>query len=151
MDVEPCPVLHFTRIARDIVGQRLPTAYAAPAGGAARVVETVNDLLQPRFSHRVFRVFRHFAEDKTAQLRQVLHQLAPLLFGEIIRKGIAGFDRLSFTVPRVSQNQILTVDIELISSSDSKQYLNLDQFVFLRRADAITKGCHNRRYYLLQM
>ena len=115
------------------------------------MVEAVNDLFQLRFRHRMFRVFRHFAEDETAQLRQVLRQFAPLLFGEIIRKGIAAFDGLSLAVPRICQNQILTIDVELVSTPDRKQYLNLDQLVFLRRANAITKGCHNRRYYPLQM
>lgn|GEM_PF-2656331 len=48
-------------------------------------------------------------------------------------------------------NQILTIGVELVSASDRKQYLNLGQLIFLRRTHAITKSCHNRRYYLLQM
>ena len=85
------------------------------------------------------------------KLRQVLRQFASLLLAEIIRKDITAFDCLSLIVPRIGQNQILTIDVELVSTPDRKQYLNLDQLVFLRRANAITKGCHNRRYYPLQM
>jgi len=139
VDIEPRAVLHFARIASNIVGQRFPTAYAATAGHAARVVETVNDLFQLRFGHRVFRVFHHFAEDEATQLRQVLRQFAPLLLGEVIRKNLTPFYSLSLTIPCISQNQILTVDVELVSASDRKQYLNLDQLVFLRRAHAIQK------------
>lgn len=66
MDIEPCAFLYFARITGDIVGQRFPIAYAATAGHVARVEETVNDLSQLRFRHRMFGVFRHFAEDEAA-------------------------------------------------------------------------------------
>ena len=66
MNVEPCAVLHLARIAGDIVGQRFSTAYVATAGHAARMMETVNNFFQLRFRHRMFGVFRHFAEDETA-------------------------------------------------------------------------------------
>ena len=66
MNIEPCAVFHFARIAGDIVGQRFPAACVATAGHAARMMETVNNLFQLRFRHCMFGVFRHFAEDETA-------------------------------------------------------------------------------------
>ena len=73
----------------------------AAGGEAARVVETVDDLLQPRFRHRVFGILGDLSEDVASQFGEILGQLAPLLLGEVVGKGETALDCLPFVVPGV--------------------------------------------------
>lgn len=110
--------------------------------------EAVNDLFQLRFCHRMFRVFRHFAEDEAAQLRQILYQFAPLLLGEIIRKGITAFDRMLLLF---QASGILRPGIERGVPIDIKARMLFCQSAFLRGANMICESCHMRQVlFLLQ-
>ena len=103
------------------------------------MVEAVDDLLQPRLRHCVLGILGNLSEDVAAQFGEVLGQLAPLLFGEVVGKGKAALDRLPLVVPGVRQHHILAVDIELVATANREENLDFDQLVFLGRADAVAE------------
>ena len=142
MDVQSGAVLHLVREAGDVVAERFAAADMAAGGEAARVVETVDDLLQPRFRHRVFGILGDLSEDVASQFGEILGQLAPLLLGEVVGKGETALDCLPFVVPGVRQHHILAVGVELVTTANCEENLDFDQFVFLGRADAVAEGCH---------
>lgn len=139
VDVQPGALLHLAREAGDVVAERFAAADAAAGGEAARVVEAVDDLLQPRLRHCVFGILGNLSEDVAAQFGEVLGQLASLLFGEVVGKGKAALDRLPLVVPGVRQHHILAVDVELVAAANREENLDFDQFVFLGRADAVAE------------
>lgn len=94
VDVQPGALLHLAREAGNVVAERFAAAGTAAGGEAARVVEAVDDLLQPRLRHCVFGILGNLSEDVAAQFGEILGQLAPLLLGEVVGKGEAAFDRL---------------------------------------------------------
>ena len=142
VDVQSGAVLHLVREAGDVVAERFAAADMATGGEAARVVETVDDLLQPRFRHRVFGILGDLSEDVASQFGEILGQLAPLLLGEVVGKGETALDCLPFVVPGVRQHHILAVGVELVTTANCEENLDFDQFVFLGRADAVAEGCH---------
>ena len=130
VDVQPGALLHLAREAGDVVAERFAAADAASGGEAARVVEAVDDLLQPCLRHCVLGILGNPSEDVAAQFGEILGQFAPLLLGEVVGKGEAAFDRLPLVVPGVCQHHILAVDVELISTANREENLDFDQFVF---------------------
>ncbi len=139
VDVQPGALLHLAREAGDVVAERFAAADAAAGGEAARVVEAVDDLLQPRLRQCVFGILGNLSEDVAAQFGEVLGQLASLLFGEVVGKGKAALDRLPLVVPGVRLHHILAVDVELVAAANREENLDFDQFVFLGRADAVAE------------
>ena len=139
VDVQPGALLHLAREAGDVVAERFAAADAAAGDEAARVVEAVDDLLQPRLRHCVFGILGNLSEDVAAQFGEVFGQLATLLFGEVVGKGEAALDRLPLVVPGVRQHHILAVDVELVATANREENLDFDQFVFLGRADAVAE------------
>lgn len=139
VDVQPGALLHLAREAGDVVAERFAAADAAAGDEAARVVEAVDDLLQPRLRHCVFGILGNLSEDVAAQFGEVFGQLAPLLLGEVVGKGEAALDRLPLVVPGVRQHHILAVDVELVATANREENLDFDQFVFLGRADAVAE------------
>lgn len=131
VDVQPGALLHLAREAGDVVAERFAAADAAAGDEAARVVEAVDDLLQPRLRHCVFGILGNLSEDVAAQFGEVFGQLAPLLLGEVVGKGEAALDRLPLVVPGVRQHHILAVDVELVAAANREENLDFDQFVFL--------------------
>lgn len=139
VDVQPGALLHFAREAGNVVAERFAAAGMAAGGEAARVVEAVDDLLQPCLRHCVLGILGNLSEDVAAQFGKVFGQLAPLLLGEVVGKGEAALDRLPLVVPGVRQHHILAVDVELVAAANREENLDFDQFVFLGRADAIAE------------
>lgn len=130
VDVQPGALLHLAREAGDVVAERFAAADAAAGDEAARVVEAVDDLLQPRLRHCVFGILGNLSEDVAAQFGEIFGQLATLLFGEVVGKGEAALDRLPLVVPGVRQHHILAVDVELVATANREENLDFDQFVF---------------------
>ena len=71
-DVQPGALLHFAREAGYVVAERFAGADATAGGEAARVVEAVDDLLQPRLRHCVLGILGNLSEDVAAQFGEVL-------------------------------------------------------------------------------
>ena len=72
VDVQPGALLHFAREAGYVVAERFAGADATAGGEAARVVEAVDDLLQPRLRHCVLGILGNLSEDVAAQFGEVL-------------------------------------------------------------------------------
>lgn len=77
VDVQPGALLHFAREAGDVVAERFTGADAAACGEAARVVEAVDDLLQPRLRHCVFGILGNLSENVATQFGEVLVSSRP--------------------------------------------------------------------------
>ena len=148
VDVQPGALLHLAREAGNVVAERFAGADAAPGGEAARVVEAVDDLLQPRLRHCVLGILGNLSEDVAAQFGEILGQLAPLLLGEIIGIGKAAFDRLLFIVPGVGEHQILGIGIERGVPIDVESDEDLGQDSLAGCADAVGECSHTVGFYL---
>ena len=110
------------------------------------MMETVNDLLQSGFAHRMLRIFSDFAQNETSHFREVLHQLPALLLGKIVGIGKAAFNALRLVIPCVGQNEVLGISIELVAPAYGEKDLHLNQLAFLCGTNAKTESGHNQKY-----